>query len=63
MRFVSAASPHAMALRAEALEARLEPGDPLRPPGDAVDFEREDRGEVRMARTGRTGGRDRRGRP
>jgi trehalose/maltose hydrolase-like predicted phosphorylase len=55
MRFVSAASPHAMALRAEAVEPCLEPGDPLRAPGDTVDFEREDRGEVRMARTGQSG--------
>jgi len=55
MRFVSAASPHAMALRAEALETRLGPGDPLRAPGEAVDFQREDRGELRMARTGRSG--------
>ncbi|HXR53994.1 MAG TPA: glycosyl hydrolase family 65 protein [Acidimicrobiales bacterium] len=56
LRFVSAASPHAMALRAEALLPRLEAGDPLQQPGNTVDFEREDRGEVRMARTGRTGG-------
>jgi trehalose/maltose hydrolase-like predicted phosphorylase len=52
MRFVSAASPHAMALRAEALPSHLQPGDPLRAPRDAADFERKDEGELRMARTG-----------
>ena len=36
--------------------ANLEPGDPLRAPGSAADFEHEDRGEVRLARTGRTEG-------
>ena len=58
LRFVSAASPHAMALRAEATDGNLEPGDPLRPPGpgNTGDFEREERGEVCIARTGRTGG-------
>jgi len=54
MRFVSAALPHVMAFRAEAPEARLGPGDLLRPPGGAAGFERQDRGEVRLARTGRT---------
>jgi len=56
MRFVSAASPYSLALRAEAPVSQLEPGDPLRPPRDAVNFEREDRGEVSLARTGRIDG-------
>ena len=51
MRFVSIASPHAMALRAEAPEARLGPGDSLRPPPEVVDFERETNGEASGART------------
>jgi trehalose/maltose hydrolase-like predicted phosphorylase len=55
IRFVSTAAPHAMALRAEALESRLEPGEPLRAPGEAVDFQRQDHGELHMARTGRSG--------
>ena len=57
MRFVSAASPHAMAMRAEAVEGSLEPGDALRSPGpeSTLHFEREDRGEVSIARTGGTG--------
>ena len=56
MRFVSVASPHALALRAEAIEGNLEPGNPLLAPGSATDFEHEDRGEVRLARTGGTEG-------
>ncbi len=56
MRFVSAASPHAMALRAEARVLHLEPGEALQPPRDTGDFERDDHGEVQLARTGRTGG-------
>jgi trehalose/maltose hydrolase-like predicted phosphorylase len=55
IRFVSVASPHAMALRAEAPEARLGPGDSLRPPPEVVDFERETHGEVSGARTGLDG--------
>jgi trehalose/maltose hydrolase-like predicted phosphorylase len=51
-RFVSAASPHVMALRAEAPEGKLEPGDPLRAPDDVVEFERADRAGVSLARTG-----------
>ena len=39
LRFVSMAMPHAMALRAEAPESHLEPGDPLRPPREDVHFE------------------------
>jgi len=57
LRFVSAVAPHAMAMRAEATEGNLESGDPLRPPGpgDTVDFEREELGEICIARTGRAG--------
>jgi len=50
MRFVSAASPHAMALRAEGLVSHLEPGDPLLPHRDALEVEHD--GHVRTARTG-----------
>ena len=56
MRFVSVASPHTMALRAEAPLSHLKPGEPLKSPQDAVGFEREHRGEVCLARTGRVGG-------
>ena len=42
IRFISAASPHAMALRAEARAGHIEPGDPLRSPLDAQDFKREE---------------------
>jgi trehalose/maltose hydrolase-like predicted phosphorylase len=57
IRFVAAASPHAMAMRAEAPEERLEPGDALRPPGPRhnVEFERQDRHGVHIARTGGAG--------
>jgi trehalose/maltose hydrolase-like predicted phosphorylase len=55
MRFVSVSSPHALALRAEAPEAHLQPGDPLRPPRDAADFEGEEHGCMFGARTGRAG--------
>jgi trehalose/maltose hydrolase-like predicted phosphorylase len=55
MRFVSAASPHAMALRAETVAGRLEPGDPLEAPRDATDFER---GSDRGAAVAKTGGSD-----
>ncbi len=57
LRFVSAAAPHAMAMRAEAAEGSLEPGEPLRPPGSGVDaeFESEERDEVRILRTRGTG--------
>ncbi|HUZ09654.1 MAG TPA: glycosyl hydrolase family 65 protein [Acidimicrobiales bacterium] len=55
IRFVSAASPHAMALRAEAPVSHLEPGDPLLAPPDCRDFERELRGGVWLATTGSAG--------
>jgi hypothetical protein len=55
LRFVSLADPHAMALRAEAPPGHLDPGDPLRPPPAALDFEQEVRGRVVAARTGRAG--------
>ncbi len=58
LRFVSAASPYAMAMRAEAADGSLEPGEPLRPPGSGGDaeFEREDLDDgVLIARTRRTG--------
>jgi trehalose/maltose hydrolase-like predicted phosphorylase len=55
MRFVSVSSPHALALRAEAPEAHLQPGDPLRPPRDATDFVGEEHGSMFGARTGRAG--------
>ena len=42
MRFVSAASPHMMALRAEARAGHIEPGDPLRFPAGNHGFTRED---------------------
>ena len=52
MRFMSAASPHAMALRAEGPPGHLEPGEPLRSPRDAVDFRREEKDGVCLAQTG-----------
>jgi trehalose/maltose hydrolase-like predicted phosphorylase len=55
VRFVSAAAPRAMAMRAEAPVGDLEPGAPLRPPADGVDFAHDQRGEVERART-RSGG-------
>jgi trehalose/maltose hydrolase-like predicted phosphorylase len=57
LRFVSAAAPHSMAMRAEAMEGSLEPGDPLRPPGPGRDvrFESHDLDGVRIARTRRSG--------
>jgi trehalose/maltose hydrolase-like predicted phosphorylase len=55
LRFVSAARPHAMALRAEASPNLLEPGHPLRSPRNAVEYERQDRGQVCVAKTGRVG--------
>jgi len=56
MRFVSAASPHAMALRAEAPGTLLGAGEPFQPPQDAQNFEREHRGEVHLARVGTSNG-------
>ena len=55
IRFVSASSPHVMALRAETLAPHLEPRDPLRPPRDGTDFAVEGEGEVHLATTGRNG--------
>ncbi len=40
LRFVSAASPHVMGLRAEASVAQLEPGEPLRAPAHGARFDR-----------------------
>jgi trehalose/maltose hydrolase-like predicted phosphorylase len=51
MRFISVASPYAMGLRAEALAARLEPGDPLVAPRGAVDLQRGDAAAT-VAKTG-----------
>jgi trehalose/maltose hydrolase-like predicted phosphorylase len=51
MRFVSMASPHAMALRAEAPEAHLQSGDSLLSPPEVVDFERERHGDMSGAKT------------
>jgi trehalose/maltose hydrolase-like predicted phosphorylase len=42
MRFVSAASPHVMALRAEGPAGHIEPGDPLRFPTDNHGFTRKE---------------------
>jgi trehalose/maltose hydrolase-like predicted phosphorylase len=52
IRFISAACPHAMALRAEAIAGQIEPGDPLRSPLDARDFEREEVQGIDLAKTG-----------
>ena len=51
MRFVSMASPFAMALRAEGPEAHLLSGDSLLPPPEGVDFERQRHGHMSGART------------
>ena len=54
MRFVSVASPHAMALRAEAIEGnRRARRDPLLAPGMPWTSNTRDVGDVRLARTGR----------
>jgi len=55
MRFVSAGSPHAMALRAEGSELHLESGEPLRPPVEAVGFERVRHSDVFAASTDHAG--------
>ena len=52
IRFVSAASPHAMALRAEAPAGRIERGDVLRPPRGHHGFTREETPGVDLAFTG-----------
>ncbi len=55
LRFVSAALPYAMALRAEGREANLQAGDPLRAPAENVGFEASEDGDTVTARTGREG--------
>jgi len=55
IRFVSASSPHAMALRAEAPASHLEPGDALRPPADDEGFEKDEQGGACLATTGDAG--------
>jgi trehalose/maltose hydrolase-like predicted phosphorylase len=55
LRFISMAMPHAMALRAEAPESHLEPGDPLRPPTEDVHFEGGHQGRISGARTAAAG--------
>ncbi|HVA09695.1 MAG TPA: hypothetical protein VNG12_23470, partial [Acidimicrobiales bacterium] len=52
MCLVSAASPHAMALRIEGRADRIEPGDPLRPPTDDHGFTREEMPGMDLAVTG-----------
>ena len=52
MRFVSAGSPHAMALRAEGPAGSIEPGDPLRPPTGDHGFTRVDMPGADLAFTG-----------
>jgi trehalose/maltose hydrolase-like predicted phosphorylase len=52
LRFVSVASPQAMALRVEGPESQLLPGDPLRPPADAGAFVSEQLGDRSGAFTG-----------
>jgi trehalose/maltose hydrolase-like predicted phosphorylase len=51
MRFVSGASPFALALRAEAPRSRLRPGHALLRPSEAKHFEYERRGDVDLARS------------
>jgi trehalose/maltose hydrolase-like predicted phosphorylase len=53
LRFVSAALPCAMALRAEGPEANLQAGEPLRAPVENVGFEASADGDTVTARTGR----------
>ena len=52
MRFVSAASPHAMAMRVEGRAGRIEPGDPLRPPTDDHGFMRQEMPGIDLVATG-----------
>ncbi len=52
MRFVSVASPHAMAIRAEASEPHLQSGEALRPPREVVEFDRIRHGSAVAASTG-----------
>ncbi len=51
LRFVSAASRHALALRAEGPASHLEPGNGLAAPGDGIGFEQRDCGSAHLART------------
>ena len=55
LRFVSLASPHAMALRAEGPASLLHPGDALRSPLAATAYESERHGELFGATTGERG--------
>ncbi len=55
LRFVSAAQPHALGLRAEGAAAALGPGEPLRPPGDAVGYAAARHGDTHVASTGAEG--------
>ena len=56
LRFVSVAHPDALALRAEGSASYLESGATFAAAEDDVGLEREDRGEVRLARTADRGG-------
>ncbi len=51
LRFVSAARPGALALRAEGSPSHLDVGLTLAAPGDAARFERDDRGQLCLARS------------
>jgi len=55
LRFVSAATPYALAIRAEASPSELVGTQPLTDPGDGTSFERAGRGETRLARTSDSG--------
>ncbi len=55
LRFVSVASPQAMALRAEGPESQLLPGNPVRPPANAEAFVSEQRGHRSGVTTGQRG--------
>ncbi|MGD9701973.1 MAG: glycosyl hydrolase family 65 protein [Acidimicrobiia bacterium] len=55
LRFVSARRPGALALRAEGAASHVLPGDTFTPPAAGTRLEREDRGDVRMARTSNEG--------
>jgi len=55
MRFLSAGSPHAMALRGEAPAGHIAPGAPLRSPPDARDFKRDEVFGTHVAQTGSGG--------
>jgi len=55
MRFLSAASPHAMAMRAEAPAGHIALGAPLRSPPDARDFRQDETLGAHVAQTGSRG--------